>query len=329
MFLQILLTTVFTLAISFVQPIFAQEEPILFWGTTCPYCKVVKEEIVDQGLDTKVSINELEIYENKDNLKIFQEKIEICKISSNNAGVPLLFSEGECFVGVEPILTKLNKMAGVDGEKIVNETEDKVEDVDKGKNNTQIMIFAGILSLFVLVVIGYILQNKKGKSVLSMLLVLGIGMLLTKPTYAICPVCTVAVGAGLGFSRYLGIDDVIIGVWIGGLVTSSTMWMITWLEGKKIKSTLSKVLAIFSMYGFLGLTLYLLDIVGHPLNQLWGIDKVLLGIVTGSIFFFLFAKLHFYIKEKNKGEVYIPFQKVVFTVGSLLLLTILFYIVVY
>ncbi len=33
---------------------------------------------------------------------------------------------------------------------------------------------------------------------------------------AICPICTIAVGAGVGFSRYLGIDDTIAGLWIGG-----------------------------------------------------------------------------------------------------------------
>ena len=191
------------------------------------------------------------------------------------------------------------------------------------------MIGVGVLALSLLVVVGYVLQNKKGKSALTLLLTLGIGLLLTRPTYAICPLCTVAVGAGLGLSRYLGIDDVITGVWIGGLTVSSIMWMITWLEGKKIESVWSKVSVIVSMYGFLGLSLYLLDLVGHPLNQLWGVDKILLGMFFGSVVFFFAAKLHLYLKEKNNDKVYVPFQKVIFTVGSLLLLTIVFYIVVY
>lgn len=43
---------------------------------------------------------------------------------------------------------------------------------------------------------------------------------------AVCPVCTVAVGAGVGFSRYLGIDDTIAGLWIGALIVSVSMWTI-------------------------------------------------------------------------------------------------------
>ena len=39
--------------------------------------------------------------------------------------------------------------------------------------------------------------------------------LVALPAQAVCPVCIVAVGAGLGLSEYLGIDDTIAGVWIG------------------------------------------------------------------------------------------------------------------
>jgi len=50
--------------------------------------------------------------------------------------------------------------------------------------------------------------------------------------YAVCPICTVAVGAGLGISRWLGIDDSVTGLWIGGLILSSGLWLADWI-GKK------------------------------------------------------------------------------------------------
>jgi len=37
----------------------------------------------------------------------------------------------------------------------------------------------------------------------------------TNQVFAVCPVCTVAAGAGVGLSRWLGIDDIIIGLWVG------------------------------------------------------------------------------------------------------------------
>ena len=42
--------------------------------------------------------------------------------------------------------------------------------------------------------------------------------------FAVCPVCTVAVGAGLEGARLLGVDDVITGIWAGGLTLSLFFW---------------------------------------------------------------------------------------------------------
>jgi hypothetical protein len=52
------------------------------------------------------------------------------------------------------------------------------------------------------------------------------------PAKAVCPVCIVAVGAGLGLSQYLGIDDTISGVWIGGLTAAVAAWTINWFNKK-------------------------------------------------------------------------------------------------
>src|SRR3972149_7194264 len=60
--------------------------------------------------------------------------------------------------------------------------------------------------------------------------------LFTREAHAVCPVCTIAVGAGLGLSRWLGIDDAISGVWVGGVILSSSFWLIDWLEKKNFKS---------------------------------------------------------------------------------------------
>ena len=53
---------------------------------------------------------------------------------------------------------------------------------------------------------------------------------------AVCPVCTVAVGAGLEGARLLGVDDVITGIWAGGLTLSLTLWTISWLKKHGVTS---------------------------------------------------------------------------------------------
>ena len=53
-------------------------------------------------------------------------------------------------------------------------------------------------------------------------------------SYAICPLCTIAVGAGVGLAQWLGVDDTATGIWIGGLTVSLIGWTIYWFDGKNI-----------------------------------------------------------------------------------------------
>lgn len=69
-------------------------------------------------------------------------------------------------------------------------------------------------------------------------------LLFALPAKAACPVCVVAVGAGLGLSEYLGIDDSIAGIWIGGLLIALTIWTINWFNKKAILLAI-KLFAIF------------------------------------------------------------------------------------
>ncbi len=142
---------------------------------------------------------------------------------------------------------------------------------------------------------------------------------------AVCPVCTVAVGAGVGLSRYLGIDDTIAGLWIGGLVVSMIMWTLNWLQKKNYIFKGKEILVSFIYYGLIIVPLFHMEIMGHPFNTMWGMDKLLLGIIIGSIFFFLGGVWYFYLKKKNSGHAYFPFQKVVMPIAPLIILSIFFY----
>jgi hypothetical protein len=338
MLLKILLTLFFSFGIFSGQQTFAQEEEILFfWGTTCPFCHVVMDEIEERGLEDELDIVMLEIYEEKDNLDLFREKVGVCGINPNQAGVPLLFTEGECFIGPDAILSKLLRLAGeeeVEDIEII-ENEEQVDPVeipeDEGRRNTVYLILGIFSILALLLIVGYAIEGKK-KNMVTILLLVSSGALFASPANAICPVCTVAVGAGLGFSRYFGIDDVITGIWIGGLITSMILWFVGWLDKKEIetkKMILFKFLLIISFVSLVIYTLYALSIVGDPLNILWGVDKILLGMTFGAISFLTAAKLHFYVKDSRDGKVLVPFQKVIFTILGMLLVTLIFYVIIY
>lgn len=151
-----------------------------------------------------------------------------------------------------------------------------------------------------------------------------LNIILPNFVLAFCPVCTIAVGAGVGLTRWLKVDDTITGLWIGGMTVSLAVWTIDWLRQKKIHFQGMPIIVTALYYLFIIGPLYYMGIMGHILNTIWGIDKLLLGIILGSAFFYLGGHGYKIIKAK-RGKPHFPFQKVVMPVLPLVLLTILFY----
>ena len=145
---------------------------------------------------------------------------------------------------------------------------------------------------------------------------------------AVCPICTIAVGVGLGISERLGIDDTVAGLWIGGLTVSLSMWTHDWFEKRHIRFFARDFLTALGYFVLVVLPLpyFFSDIFGNPNHVLWGVDKLLLGIVIGSIAFFLGADWYRRIKAK-RGHAHFPFEKVALPVLPLILLSIFFYFV--
>ena len=153
-----------------------------------------------------------------------------------------------------------------------------------------------------------------------------LGLLVAAPAKAVCPICTVAVIGGLGLTRYFGIDDTISGLWIGGITASLTFWTIDWLNRKKYWLFKGRNwLIALGYYLMVVVPLVWTDVVGHPLNKFWGVDKLLLGIIAGSAFFIGGHYLYEYLKKKNNGRAHFPFQKVVMPISPLIILSVIFY----
>jgi len=165
------------------------------------------------------------------------------------------------------------------------------------------------------------------KKLLLFIISSAVGLLVAIGVKAVCPVCTIAVGAGIGLAQWLGIDDTITGLWIGGLCVSLIMWTMIWLAKKSIKFRGLAILTTLGYYLLIILPLFWKGILGHPLNKIWGIDRLLLGIIIGSIVFAGFAFLHNYVKKENNGKSYFPMQKVAFPIAPLIILSVVFYFI--
>jgi hypothetical protein len=142
-----------------------------------------------------------------------------------------------------------------------------------------------------------------------------------------CPVCTVTVIAGLGLSRLLGIDDVVISLWIGAFILSFSFITIDWIEKKwpKLKIKRFSIPVIVLMYLLVLVPLKMNGSIGLPGIILWGIDKIVLGVIIGSIVF-LFGAWTDKKERKIKGKQLFKFQKVVFPVIALILASVVGFI---
>lgn len=144
---------------------------------------------------------------------------------------------------------------------------------------------------------------------------------------AVCPVCTVAVGAGLEGMRLLGVDDVITGIWAGGLTLSLFFWTAGWLKKRGVKSVFWQIVVPFVVYYGLLAAVYALPGMEFGAITLWGIDKFLLGVIVGTVAFYFGARWYAKIKRENGGHAKFAFQKVVVPLSFLVVATVIFWLI--
>jgi hypothetical protein len=168
-------------------------------------------------------------------------------------------------------------------------------------------------------------MKKIAQKIFLILVFGGLFLVSGREAAAVCPVCTVAVGAGLGLCRFLGIDDTVSGIWIGGLILSSGLWLADFLKKKNWQI---KYLDFWSVVFFglmVVLPLVFMGLIGLPANKLWGIDKLLLGMGVGAGVFLLGVWADKFLRRKNNGKVYIYYQKVILPVLFLTIASFIFY----
>ncbi len=149
-----------------------------------------------------------------------------------------------------------------------------------------------------------------------------------KPVEAVCPVCTFAVGTGVGFTRLIGIDDTITGVWIGGLIISSGLWMADFVRKKNWQIPFPEFLSIMLMTLFVIPSLYWTKMIGFSDNLFLGIDKMIFGIIAGSLIFFLGVGVDKFLRKVNHNKVFIYYQKVIIPVLLLSITSLILFLII-
>ena len=146
-------------------------------------------------------------------------------------------------------------------------------------------------------------------------------LIFVAPASAQCPVCIVTVGGGMFLAQKLGIDDLLISIWISALNVAITFWMAPKIKIKFIKNPyfLSLLMMALTLFYF-----QFTDQIGGINNRVLGIDKIVLGQIVGLLSMYKGNFLYNFTKEKNHHRALFPYAKVVFPVGLVVIATLVF-----
>lgn len=137
-----------------------------------------------------------------------------------------------------------------------------------------------------------------------------------------CPLCTAGVGVGVAAARYLGLDDAIVGLFLGGFVLSTALW-----AGSSLKKRVPFQNALLVLLSF-ALTIIPLYFAGlFEGAQLFGVNRLLLGVVLGCLVSYAGLLASKKVKEK-RGSVLFPFQTIAFVLLSLVLASAVIFLTV-
>jgi hypothetical protein len=144
--------------------------------------------------------------------------------------------------------------------------------------------------------------------------------MLAATVYAQCPICIVTVGGGMLIAKKLGVDDLLVSVWISALNATISFWLATKFKNKFLKNghiitaiLLASTLIYFQISGQLG----------HPANRLLGIDKIVFGQILGTLSMMV-ANHSYQAIKKKLGRTPFPYAKIVFPFGTVLTVSLIF-----
>ncbi len=171
----------------------------------------------------------------------------------------------------------------------------------------------------------------KFKAVLMLLIIATVALVnLSTVTSAMCPLCVAGAAIGLSVARYYGVDDLVVGLWLGALAVSTAVW-INNVINKKTKVKIVPLQGFFVITVLIAATIMPFYFAGffkgmpNMVDTVFGINRLVVGSLIGGIVTFAGSPVSNVIKKK-RGKVF-PYQTIILTLLVLVVLSLLFWYV--
>ena len=139
-----------------------------------------------------------------------------------------------------------------------------------------------------------------------------------------CPICTVGLAAGVGLSRWLKVDDVISGLWIGALILALSIWTFYWLLKKREKKPFWILLVcIIFWYLLTFVPFHYMGLLDTTCQKILGLNRLVFGGGLGIIVAAIALKIENFVRRGEEKKKLFPFQKVIIPIAILLITSII------
>nr|MBI4156615.1 hypothetical protein [Candidatus Woesearchaeota archaeon] len=172
-------------------------------------------------------------------------------------------------------------------------------------------------------------SNVSSKKIFPVLLFL---FLLANKASAHCPLCTVGIAAAAGGAAWLGVSQIIIGLFTGALAVSMGYWISrmikkTYIPFQKtiiiLLSFITTIVPLLNvMEGFYPAYISIVGSYGSLLNRTYLINAFLTGSLIGAIIVSISPYLSNFITRLRKNKT-LPFQTTALTLSLLIMTSII------
>jgi len=169
----------------------------------------------------------------------------------------------------------------------------------------------------------HLLRGGKRKDFL--IFIIAITFIVVLPSVmAHCPLCTGATIIGVGITRSFGLDDSIVGIFVGGMIVSTALWFDNILKRKDIGTKGNSKLRLVSLIILISIltliTFYYTGLFGRGNSyRILGVESILVGSLSGGIVSLGSFYYSNHLKDKNNGKVLFNYQTIVISLIALIL----------